>query len=200
MTNVPARVVSKDFLPHFISFPPPTPFSSQAQSRGLHWSHGVVFEPQVNSRAALAAELPLLPAPRRLPVRSPRPPSQGSTPPGLVCYRARELGSLAAYPPGAISFLPSHLPSPLVVIVEVLEHRFHVIFSPPFSWTVPAPLAVRSWLLFSVSASLYGQMHTNAFRSPQDKAWTGLPHGRNVSSPPARAGVRAPPLPTPWIR
>lgn len=56
--------------------PSPTPFSSQAQSRGLHWSHRVAFEPQVNSRAALAAELPLLPAPRRLPVRSPpRPPS-----------------------------------------------------------------------------------------------------------------------------
>lgn len=61
---------------------------------------------------------------------------------------------------------------------------------PPFSWTVPAPLAVRSWLLFSVSVLLHGQMHTNAFRSPQDKAWKSLPHRKNVSSPPARVGVR----------
>jgi hypothetical protein len=60
----------------------------------------------------------------------------------------------------------------------------------PFSWTVPAPLAVRSWLLFSVSALLQGQMHTNAFRSLQDKAWKGLPHHRNVSSPPAARGGR----------
>lgn len=40
-------------------------------------------------------------------------------------------------------------------------------------------------------------MHTNAFRSPQDKAWKGLPHGRNVSSAPAGAGVAPASLATP---
>lgn len=40
-------------------------------------------------------------------------------------------------------------------------------------------------------------MHTNAFRSPQDKAWKGLPHGKNVSSSlPREAGVRPTPLPS----
>ena len=67
----------------------------------------------------------------------------------------------------------------------------------PFSWTVPVHLAVRSWLLFSVSAPLHGQMHTNAFRSPQDKAWTGLPHGKIVSSPPAGQRLDRPLSPPP---
>lgn len=31
-------------------------------------------------------------------------------------------------------------------------------------------------------------MHTNAFRSLQDKAWKGLPRHKNVSSPPAAGG------------
>ena len=85
-----------------------------------------------------------------------RPP-RGALPlthPGPVRYRAGALGSLAVYPPGAISLLFFRLSLPFLVIVEVLEHRFHVIFFPPFSWTVPAHLAVRSWLLFSVSAPL----------------------------------------------
>lgn len=104
LTNVPARVVSKDFLPHFISCPPPTPFSSQAQSGGLHWSHGVAFEPQVNSRAALAAELPLLPASRSPPVRCtslPALPGERSPPP------TPGLSATPSWGPGQPSSLPA---------------------------------------------------------------------------------------------
>ena len=59
-----------------------------------------------------------------------RPP-RGALPathPGPVRYRAGALGSLAVYPPGAISLLFFHLSLPFLVIVEVLEHRFHVLF------------------------------------------------------------------------
>lgn len=97
---------------------------------------------------------------------------------------------------------PFLFPSSLFVVVEVsgasfsCEFFFFSFF--PFSWPVPAPLAVWSCLLFSVSASLQGQMHTNAFRSPQDKAWKGLPHGKNVSSPISRMqGLDSPLCPTP---
>lgn len=96
-----------------------------------------------------------------------------------------------------------HPPTPPHPLFCGLEHGSHVTF-PPFSWTVPAPLAVRSWLLFSISALLQGQMHTNAFRSLQDKAWKGLPRHKNVSSPPAAGGgkegaLEQPPLSTPYI-
>ena len=94
----------------------------------------------MNSRAALAAELQLLPAPRRLPVRSRLSPAlpEERSPPGLVRYRARELESLARVDlPFACYFCPppSYFPPPwllllllLLLLLRLSEHRLHVSF------------------------------------------------------------------------
>lgn len=81
LTDVAARVVSEDFLPFSPapsppsshSLPPPLspPRPKAEDSTGVR----VAFEPQVNLRAALAAGLPLLPAPRRPTLGSPSSPA-----------------------------------------------------------------------------------------------------------------------------
>lgn len=174
LTNVRARALSKDFLPHFISFPTPTPFSSQAQSRGLHWSHRVAFEPQVNLSAALAARLSLPPAPRGLPVRFTSSPAlPGERNPGLVRYRARELGSLSS-PSGAISYLlpTSPPPPPTFFLVAGLEHGFHVIVFSLFHGQYLHPKQFRLGFCFPLALCCTDkciQMHLGAHRTRRGK-------------------------------
>lgn len=139
----------RGLFPRTSSLAPPPPALSppRPKAEDSTRSHRVAFEPQVNSRAALAAELPPLPALRRRPVRSPSPPAL----PGERSPRARPLPSEGARKPSCLPFgcyfslLPS--PPPFCCHCCGFGARFHVIL---FSFFMDSTCTLSSSELASV--------------------------------------------------